>query len=69
MPCDQDAEWLKVARQTAASAELPYALEFGLVLTLDSLMSESERRGDQNHVPLAKVPCESYELVGIRTRV
>ncbi|WP_152393141.1 5'-methylthioadenosine/adenosylhomocysteine nucleosidase [Paenibacillus guangzhouensis] len=46
MPAKYDLNdaWLDVARQTAASAEeLPYALDFGLVLTLDSFMSESDR--------------------------
>ncbi|EPY09166.1 5'-methylthioadenosine/S-adenosylhomocysteine nucleosidase [Paenibacillus alvei TS-15] len=53
---EADAEWLKVARQTAASAELPYALDFGLVLTLDSFMSESERvEGIKSTFPLVKV--------------
>ncbi|MFU1798119.1 5'-methylthioadenosine/adenosylhomocysteine nucleosidase [Paenibacillus azoreducens] len=41
---DLDEEWVDVARQAAAVAnKLPYSLDFGLVLTLDSFMSESER--------------------------
>ncbi|MFD0618411.1 5'-methylthioadenosine/adenosylhomocysteine nucleosidase [Paenibacillus sp. GCM10027629] len=40
---DLNSDWVDVARQAAAEAELPYALDFGLVLTLDSFMSESER--------------------------
>ncbi|BFH62718.1 5'-methylthioadenosine/adenosylhomocysteine nucleosidase [Paenibacillus azoreducens] len=41
---DLDEEWVDVARQAAAVADkLPYSLDFGLVLTLDSFMSESER--------------------------
>jgi adenosylhomocysteine nucleosidase len=41
---DLDEEWVDLARQAAAVADkLPYSLDFGLVLTLDSFMSESER--------------------------
>ena len=40
---DLNSDWVDVARQAAAAADLPYGLDFGLVLTLDSFMSESER--------------------------
>ncbi|SDN51964.1 5'-methylthioadenosine/S-adenosylhomocysteine nucleosidase [Bacillus sp. OK048] len=41
---DLDDNWLEVARQAAAEADdLPYSLDFGLILTLDSFMSESDR--------------------------
>jgi adenosylhomocysteine nucleosidase len=41
---DLDDNWLDVARQAAVKAnDLPYSLDFGLILTLDSFMSESDR--------------------------
>lgn len=40
---DMNAAWLDMARQAATATDLPYFLDFGLVLTLDSFMSESER--------------------------
>ncbi|ALC92537.1 5'-methylthioadenosine nucleosidase [Bacillus sp. FJAT-18017] len=41
---DLDDNWLDVVRQAAAEADdLPYSLDFGLILTLDSFMSESDR--------------------------
>lgn len=53
---DLDAAWLNVARRAAAAADLPYSLDFGLVLTLDSFMSESERvEGVKSIFPLVKV--------------
>lgn len=53
---DLDAAWLNVARRAASAADLPYSLDFGLVLTLDSFMSESERvKGVKSTFPLVKV--------------
>ncbi|GGH11510.1 5'-methylthioadenosine/adenosylhomocysteine nucleosidase [Paenibacillus segetis] len=51
-----NAAWLDMARQTATAADLPYFLDFGLVLTLDSFMSESERvEGIKSTFPSVKV--------------
>lgn len=40
---DLDTAWLDIARQAAKAADLPYFLDYGLVLTLDSFMSEPNR--------------------------
>lgn len=53
---DLDAVLLDQARRVAAAAELQYSLDFGLVLTLDSFMSEPERvEGIKSTFPAAKV--------------
>ncbi|AZS13868.1 5'-methylthioadenosine/adenosylhomocysteine nucleosidase [Paenibacillus lutimineralis] len=53
---DLDAVWLDRAKGVAAAAELPYSLDFGLVLTLDSFMSEAERvEGIKSTFPAVKV--------------
>ena len=53
---DLDSAWLDRAQGVAAAAELPYLLDFGLVLTLDSFMSEAERvEGIKSTFPAVKV--------------
>jgi len=53
---DLDAVWLDRTKGVAAAAELPYSLDFGLVLTLDSFMSEAERvEGIKSTFPAVKV--------------
>jgi len=53
---DLDAAWLEQAKGVATTSELPYSLDFGLVLTLDSFMSEAERvEGIKSTFPAVKV--------------